>query len=204
MIDEKIGEILSALEEKGYLDNTVVIFTSDHGDCLGDHGHIQKWTMYDCITRTPLIVWSPNRFPGGRRIHHLVQQFDIAPALMELAEVDVPEDWEARTILPLLRGDPVKSHREHVFAEQRQDSINSVVTKTEFITMVRSRDFKLVHYLGDDDFGELYDLKNDPGEHRNLWFEPNYREKREAMLRVLLNWRIRSDAITADWAMPWR
>jgi len=204
MIDQKIGEILSALEEKRYLDNTVVIFTSDHGDCLGDHGHIQKWTMYDCITRTPLIVWSPDRFSGGRRIDHLVQQFDIAPALMELAGVDVPDHWEARSVMPLLRGDSVENHREYVFAEQRQDSINSVVTKTEFITMVRSRNVKLVHYLGDDDFGELYDLEKDPGEHRNLWSEPDCREKREALLRVLLNWRIRSNAITADWSMPWR
>ena len=59
MIDEKIGEILTVLDEQGYLENSIVIFTSDHGDCLGDHGHIQKWTMYDIITRVPMIVWSP-------------------------------------------------------------------------------------------------------------------------------------------------
>ena len=59
MIDTKVGEILEALEEKGYLDDAVVVFTSDHGDCLTDHGHSQKWTMYDTITRMPMIVWSP-------------------------------------------------------------------------------------------------------------------------------------------------
>ena len=71
MIDEKIGQILQALEEQGYLENAVVIFTSDHGDCLGDHGHIEKWTMYDIITRMPCIVWAPGRYaarPPSRRL----------------------------------------------------------------------------------------------------------------------------------------
>ena len=57
MIDEKIGEILNALEKHGYLENGIVIFTSDHGDCLTDHGHSQKWTMYDLVTRVPMVVW---------------------------------------------------------------------------------------------------------------------------------------------------
>ncbi len=67
MIDEKVGEIMDALEDSGYLDNTIVIFTSDHGDCLTDHGHVQKWTMYEQITHVPVIIWSPKRFEGGRR-----------------------------------------------------------------------------------------------------------------------------------------
>ena len=68
MIDEKIGEIFQSLQKQGYLENSVVIFTSDHGDCLGDHGHSQKWTMYDVINRMPMIVWSPGRFSPGRKI----------------------------------------------------------------------------------------------------------------------------------------
>ena len=59
MIDEKIGEILTTLEEHGYLENGIVIFTSDHGDCLTDHGHSQKWTMYDLVTRIPMVVGPP-------------------------------------------------------------------------------------------------------------------------------------------------
>ena len=58
MIDDKVGEILKTLDDKGYLDNALVIFTSDHGDALGDHGHIQKWTMYDSSVKVPLILWS--------------------------------------------------------------------------------------------------------------------------------------------------
>ncbi len=104
MIDKKVGEILDALEEKGYLDNAVVIFTSDHGDCLTDHGHSQKWTMYDTITDMPLIVSSPGRFQGDRRVAGLCQQMDIGPALLELAGVDVAPTMEAESLLPALNG----------------------------------------------------------------------------------------------------
>ena len=68
MIDEKIGEILASLEQSGRLEDSVVIFTSDHGDCLTDHGHSQKWTMYEQVTRVPLVVWSPG--PGRSRRAH--------------------------------------------------------------------------------------------------------------------------------------
>jgi len=200
MIDEKIGEILGALETGGYLENTVVIFTCDHGDCLGDHGHSQKWTMYDTITRTPLIVWAPGRFAGGRKLDALVQQIDIAPVIMSLAGLDTPDAWETESLMPLLTGDTTESTREYVYAEQARDGI---LQQTELMTMVRSKEWKLVHYLGNDD-GELYDLVNDPGEHANLYGEPEYAAKRAEMLAVLLEWRMRSDLHTARYAEPWR
>ena len=105
MIDEKVGEILNTLEERGYLDNAVVVFTSDHGDCLTDHGHSQKWTMYDTITRVPMLVWAPGRFAGGREVGALCQQMDIGPALLELAGAAVDSVLEAETLLPALAGE---------------------------------------------------------------------------------------------------
>jgi arylsulfatase A-like enzyme len=203
MIDEKVGQILTALEEEGYLENTVVIFTSDHGDCLGDHGRIQKWCMYDTITRTPLIVWGPKYFEGGQIIDDLVQQFDIAPVIHELAGAKSPDSWEAKSLMPLLRGEKTDPHREYVFAEQRSDAVSSGLTETEFMTMVRSKDWKLVHYLGNDG-GELYDLNKDPNEQNNLWTLADYNAKKDELLRVLLNWRMRSDNHTADWTKPLR
>jgi arylsulfatase A-like enzyme len=201
MIDEKIGEILQALDEGGYLENSVVIFTTDHGDCLGDHGHSQKWTMYDTITRTPLIVWAPGRYEGDRQIDALVQQIDIAPVIMELAGLPVPAHWEAESLTPLLEGsvDP-STHRDYVYAEQPRDGI---FTGADMMTMVRNREWKLVHYLGQDD-GELYDLINDPGEHRNLWADPAHTGQRMQMLDVLRDWLITSNLRTADWSVPWR
>ena len=88
-------------------------------------------------------------------------------------------------------------------AEQRSDALNSGLTETEFMTMVRSKDWKLVHYLGNES-GELYDLKKDPNEQKNRWTDPKYNAKKEELLRALLNWRMRSDNNTADWPKPWR
>lgn len=203
MIDEKVGQILNTLEEKGYLANTVVIFTSDHGDCLGDHGRIQKWCMYDSVTRTPLILWGPKYFKGGQVIDDLVQQFDIAPVIHELAGAGSPDSWEAKSLMPLLQGSHTEPHREFVFSEQRSDPINSGLTETEFMTMVRSKDWKLVHYLGNDS-GELYHLKIDPNEQKNLWTNAEYTHKKEELIHILLNWRMRSDNHTAGWTEPFR
>ena len=79
-----------------------------------------------------------------------------------------------------------------------------MTTGVELLTMFRSKEWELVDYLGDDTSGELYDLLRDPGESRNLYSFPEYREKREELKGVLLNWRIRSDNATADWAKSWR
>ena len=100
MIDEKIGQIMESLEAKGYLENAVVIFTSDHGDCLGDHGLNQKWSMYDIVTRVPAIVWSPGRFGAGRTVDALCQWFDLGPTILELAGVQPDPSMEARSLLP--------------------------------------------------------------------------------------------------------
>ncbi len=199
MIDEKIGQILEALEARGYLDNAIVVFTSDHGDCLGDHGHSQKWTMYDIITRMPMIVWSPGRFMGGRTIDGLCQQMDIAPALLELAGVSVPRTMEARSLLPALRGEAWDG-RDHVFAEHPRDGI---LQTTDFMTMVRSRDWKLVHFLGES-FGQLFDLVQDPDEVRNLWNEPSAETEKQKLIKVLLEWHICSQYHTQDWSKDWR
>jgi arylsulfatase A-like enzyme len=199
MIDEKVGQIVAALERKGYLENAVVIFTSDHGDCLTDHGHSQKWTMYDSITRVPLIVWSPQRFPGGRRIESLCQQMDLGPTILELAQAPVPPTLEAVSLLdPLYGGDWLG--RNYVFAEQAKDGI---LTGCEFMTMVRSHTWKLVHFL-DEPYGQFFDLRRDPDELHNLWSDAASAEMKQELLAVLREWRIRSQYRTADWVKEWR
>ncbi len=199
MIDEKIGKILHTLETKGYLENSVVIFTSDHGDCLTDHGHSQKWTMYDTITKMPLVVWSPERFSQGKTIDGLCQQMDIGPAILEMAQAEVPQGLEAKSLLPAIESKPW-SPRDFVYAEQAQDGI---LTGTQFMTMIRSTDWKLVHFL-DEAWGQLFDLKNDPNEINNLWDQPDYIEKKRELLANLREWRIRSGYQTSNWSAPWR
>ena len=199
MIDEKIGQILKVLEAQGYLENAVVIFTSDHGDALSDHGHSQKWTMYDVITRVPLIVWAPGSFDGGRRIDALCQQMDVGAAILELAGVALTDSMEAESLLPALQGETWVG-REYVFAEHARDGI---LRETQYMTMVRTETWKLVHFLGEP-FGQLFDLANDPAELNNLWDDPDSVEIKRDMLDALREWRIQSQYHTRNWAQDSR
>jgi arylsulfatase len=199
MIDEKVGQILRALETRGYLENAVVIFTSDHGDALSDHGHSQKWTMYDVVTRVPLVVWSPGRFLPGRSIDAFCQQMDVGAAILELAGLTPSKSMEAESLLPTLQGEDWLG-RKFVFAEHARDGI---LRETQYMTMVRSKNWKLVHFLGES-FGQLFDLANDPGELNNLWNNPAFAERKREMLDVLREWRIESQYHTRNWAQEAR
>lgn len=187
MIDEQIGRIMQALDARGYLDNALVIFTSDHADALGDHGHIQKWTMYDTVVRVPLIVWSKNLdiLPGTR--DELVQMFDIAPTVLESAGVPVPDDFEAKSLWGSLSAKSDHVPRDAVYAELARDHIQ---TGSEFILMRRDRRWKIVVYL-DDTEGELYDLASDPAEVHNLWNEASVRDVRDELATQCIRWLAR-------------
>lgn len=185
MIDNKVGQIMQVLDERGYLDNALVIFTSDHGDALGDHGHIQKWTMYDCSVRVPLIVWSRSMV-APRRNDSLVQLIDIAPTLLESAGVPVPASFEARSLWPILRGEATRI-RSAVYSELARDHIQ---TGAEYMVMCRDAKWKIVYYLGETS-GELYDMEQDPGELRNLWTSNEHQALRDGMVKDLLEWSLR-------------
>ncbi len=202
MIDRQVGQILDALETQGYLENAVVVFTSDHGDCLTDHGHSQKWTMYEQVTRVPLIAWAPGRFESGRKIDDLVSLFDIGPAILELAGLPVPPTFEAKSLLPALLGTPGWRGRDHVFAEHPRDGN---FTTADYMIMVRYERWKLVHIIGSDAIGggtegQLFDLANDPDETTNLWSDPAHDATKRELTEVLLEWRLRSGITTADWS----
>ena len=155
--------------------------------------------MYDIITRAPTIVWSPGRFQAGVTIDDLCQQMDLGPAILELAGAEVPETMEAKSILPLLRGEGWGS-RDYVFAEHSRDGI---LQGTEFMSMVRSLDWKLVHFLDQPD-GQLFDLTDDPDEINNLWHQAEFADKKQELMAVLREWHIRSQYQTAGWAAEWR
>ncbi len=201
MIDEKIGQLMQTLDEQGYLENSIVIFTSDHGDCLTDHGHSQKWTMYDTIMRVPLIVWAPGRVDAGLRIPGMCQLMDVGRTVLELAGVTPPSDMQAEPLMPALRAEtlPDWRPRDLVFAEHPADGIY----EGPYMTMVRSRDWKLVHFL-DSDEGQLFDLRNDPDEFHNLWDEPAFAAHKHELLDAMLDWRIRSGHQTRNRLQQWR
>jgi arylsulfatase A-like enzyme len=187
MIDAQVGRILGALDERGYLDDALVVFTSDHADALGDHGHIQKWTMYDTVCRVPLIFWSKNLPVTPGRRDELVQMFDIAPTVLEAAGLDVPQDFEARSLWGALSQRSDHQPREAVYAELARDHIQ---TGSEFILMRRDRRWKTVVYLDDPD-GELYDLESDPDETHNLWSRSDLRGMRDELVSGCMQWLAR-------------
>jgi arylsulfatase len=180
LIDEKVGELLAALQERGLLDNAIVVFMSDHGDALGDHGLIQKWSMYDCVLRLPVIVRWPGRLRAGSSFDGLLQHMDLAPLLLEAAGVPVPKGVDAA---PLEGGLPLP--RARVFAEHGRDAMYRDIS---LVSMVRTAEHKLVHYL-DEPCGELYDLARDPGETVNLWGDASQREHRARLMESLVAWR---------------
>ena len=173
------------LEKNNLSDDTIVIFTSDHGDCLTDHGHSQKWTMYEQITRVPLIFSGPS-IQENSRVSELVQWMDIGPTILDLAGCNSPK-MEAITMAPALRGDDWQG-RDYLFCEQVGDM---VLTEVKFMTMIRNKEWKLVHYL-DSEEGQLYNLNNDPAENQNLWEHEEYKPQKELLLSELLKWRVES------------
>ena len=195
MIDEKIEQILASLERRGQLENSVVIFTSDHGDCLGDHGLSQKWNMYDASVHVPLIVWSPTRFEGGRTVDNLQQLFDVGPTILELAEIEPPSRFEAVSLLPVLTDDARVQEREFVYSEHARDAVHDAV---EIELMIRSKDWKLVEFF-DPAHGQLFDLANDPDELIDLWHDPAHISTKLELLDSLHRWFVTSTTKAAGW-----
>lgn len=195
LIDEKVGELLESLKARGYLEDAIVIFTSDHGECLGEHGLVQKWSMYDVVTRVPTVIWSTaGRFEGGRSIDGLCQLFDLGPTILEYAGITPPKSFEAQSLKPALEGKDW-TPRAHVFCEQIGDV--AMAGGVEFMTGVRSDSWKLVHFKGSTD-GQLFDLERDPMEVKNLWSDPAHDDKKRELLDVLRDWLIESNFKTRD------
>ena len=185
LIDDNVGRMLEALERTGQRDNTVVIFMSDHGECLGDHGLLQKGCrFYEGLVRVPLIMSLPGQFLENVRRGALVELLDIAPTLLELAGVPIPERMQGRSLTRLLKhADAADTHREFLRSEY-YNAINSDFNPRfggSYASMLRDERFKLVVYHGHD-IGELFDLEADPGEFDNLWDEPAWQETKIDLL----------------------
>jgi arylsulfatase len=198
MIDEQIGLLLEALERRGVLNDTVIVFTSDHGDCLGDHGHSQKWSMYEPSVRVPAIVWGGGTAHGSR-VDALTAHMDLGPTVLELAGIRPPEWMEARSLVPALDGAEWEG-RQHVFSEHAKDAI---LFGTELMTMVRDQRYKLVEFVDHED-GQLFDLLEDPFEERNLWDDPEHGAIRAALSDVTKRWRAQGELSTSAWTSGWR
>ena len=195
LIDTQVGRMLDALDETGQRENTVVVFMSDHGEMLGDHGiYLKGPHCYDEAIRVPLIVSWPGRFRAGLRSDALVELVDLAPTLLEAAGLEVPERMQGRTLGPIAGGqaDPSR-HRDTIYCEY----YNAWKHRHSYATVLRSKEEKIVVYHGIDE-GELYDLREDPEEFRNLWGDP----ARAAMKLRLLKEAFDTSVFTMDPVPP--
>lgn len=173
LIDDQVGRILETLEETGRREQTIILFTPDHGEMLGDHGLIQKGCrFYEGLVRVPLIFSLPGHFESSLKSDALVELLDIAPTLLELAGLKAPDRMQGRSLLPILQGKASKDHHRDFVRCEYYDAVD--MPDATFATMYRDRSHKLVVYHGHQ-HGELYDLEADPGEFENLWDGPGSR-----------------------------
>ena len=175
VIDTQVGRLLNFLEEIGQRENTIVIFTSDHGEMLGDHGiYLKGPYFYDPAVRVPLIISGPGMLNNGARSEALVELVDLAPTLLEASNVERHPGMQGECLLPLLMGEKALSrHRDDVYCEY-YNAMGWHREPTAHATMVRSQQHKIVVAHGTGG-GELYDLNLDPQETNNLWDSPDYK-----------------------------
>jgi len=172
-IDDQFSRLLEYLDQCGQAENTIVVFTSDHGETLGDHGLMAKGCrFYEGLVRVPLLIRWPGTAQPGLLSDALVELLDINATLLEAAGVDLPDHHQGQSLVPLLRGE-ADAHRESVRCEYF-DSLDAYFTQGTgaFGTMYRTERHKLCVYHGYGT-GQLFDLEADPGEHRNLWDDPD-------------------------------
>jgi arylsulfatase A-like enzyme len=182
MIDDGIGEILAALERTGQAENTIVIFTSDHGDMFGDHGVMLKAGMhYEGCIRVPLVIAGPGITPGVTRA--LASSLDLAQTMLELAGLPVFHGMQGTSLAPLLR-DPGARARDHVLVEEDEMfDLLGIGRPLRMRTLV-SEEARLTLYEGVE-HAELFDLQADPRELTNLWSQPGSRALRTEMTERL-------------------
>ncbi len=170
-VDESVGRLLDYLEETGLDKNTIVVYTSDQGFFLGEHGWFDKRFMYEESYRTPLLVQWPGVIKPGRVNTDIVSNLDFAQTFLEVAGVEQPTDMQGSSLVPLLRGKTPKDWRqEHYYHYYELPGAHSV--KRHY--GISTKQYKLMHFYYDIDEWEMYDLKADPSELRNVFDDPAY------------------------------
>jgi arylsulfatase A-like enzyme len=171
-VDENVGRLLDYLDESGLSENTIVVYTSDQGFYLGEHGWFDKRWIYEESLHTPLLVRWPGVTPAGRVCESLVSNIDLAPTFLEAAGVKVPAEMQGRSLLPLLKGETPGDWRSSFYYNYYEFPAVHSVRRHEG---VRTDRYTLVHFYDLDEW-ELYDLKDDPNQLHSVYDDPGYAE----------------------------
>ncbi|MAZ42032.1 MAG: sulfatase [Cyclobacteriaceae bacterium] len=170
-IDDNVGRVLDYLDDSGLAENTIVIYTSDQGFYLGEHGWFDKRFIYNESFKIPLLIRWPNQIAAGITNDEMVQNLDFAQTFLEAAQIEIPEDMQGESLISLLKGDTSQWDRESVYYHYYEYPGPHMVKRHYGIV---TKKFKLVHFYHDIDEWELYDRKNDPQEMKNVYHNPAY------------------------------
>ena len=187
-VDDNVGRVLNYLEETGLDENTIVVYTSDQGFYLGEHGWFDKRFIYDESFKTPLMIKWPNVIKPGTSSEEMVQNLDFAQTFLEAAMIKAPDDMQGESLIPLLKGDPEKWNRDAVYYHYYE--YPSVHMAKRHYGIV-NKEFKLVRFYYDVDEWELYDRLKDPYEMNNVYNDPGYKQVVEKLTEELKEIRIR-------------
>ena len=183
-LDDKIGQILAALAERDDTDNTVIVYTADHGLAVGQHGLLGKQNMYDHSMRIPLIITGPG-IPADQRCDALCYLYDMFPTLCELTDIPIPLTNEGNSLVSLIKGIK-QEHRASIFAAYQAQ----IQPDGKYQRMVRKDGFKLVEYFVDgQQQTQLFNLIDDPHEINNLAGNADYSEQLATLQQEMVAWQ---------------
>ena len=192
-VDDEVGRLIAYLEQKGELENTIIVYTSDQGFLLGEHGLYDKRFMYEESFRTPLIIFYLPLIKAGTVCSELVQNIDYAPTFLDVAGVNIPEEMAGKSLMPLFKNGKSKNWRQELYYHFYDYPAVGMVRRHYGI---RTDRYKLIHWYGkgyendpDIDSWELYDLKKDPTEVKNVYNSEKYRKVQQALHESLVKLR---------------
>jgi N-acetylglucosamine-6-sulfatase len=183
-IDDNVGRLLQWLEDNNLADNTIVIYSSDQSYFTGEHGYAEKRWMYEESLRMPFVIRWPGVITPGSRPEALIQNIDYAPTFLEAAGLVPPREMQGRSLMPVLQGKTPEDWRKSIYYHYYAHGKHNVPRHDG----VRSGRYKLIHLYTDDTF-ELFDLKNDPNELKNVFNDPEYKSVRMRMEKELARQR---------------
>ena len=182
-LDDNVGRTLDYLRDAGLLDSTLVVYTSDQGFYMGEHGWFDKRFMYEESLSTPLLMRLPDGYKRRGEITDMVQNIDYAPTFLEMAGVKVPSDIQGKSLVPLLKGEKtIGKWRDAIYYHFHEYPAEHAVKRHYG---VRTERYKLIHFYNDIDAWELYDLQEDPTEMKNVYDDPAYAKVRKQMHKKL-------------------
>lgn len=187
-VDDNVGRILDYLDKEKLADNTIIVYTSDQGFYLGEHGWFDKRFMYNESFKTPLLIKWPNKITPGSTEDEMVQNLDFAQTFLEVAGVTAPKEMQGKSLVPLLTGKKELWDRDAVYYHYYEYPAEHAVKRHYGIA---TKEYKLIHFYYDVDGWELYDSKNDSKEINNVIEDPKYAAVVAEMKQKLMNIRVK-------------